>query len=170
MTFRIPLTPLSFPTPAPPGISGFLGIGYGTVHVPTSFSLSQVDAPFPLFLTPDPQTDVLRLTFPYYNHANADDMEIDPSLNTGISPDDASVSISTFMTSPGPQALELPPPALPANATLNALSFTFLAPPGTAFQLQSVELLTPTPEPTSLSLLATMLPLLSKRYSRRRHT
>jgi hypothetical protein len=150
------------------GAAGNLTLEYGT---PNANSIGN-PPPTRLGLSVNPNTDFLRLTFASYNHANAQDMSLNVVLGSGISPDDSTVHVSTALISPGSQTLDIPLTDLLGNS-LDFIQFAFSAPPDTAFQLDSVALITNVPEPSTVaSLLAGCMLLFPRlrrpsRYNRR---
>jgi hypothetical protein len=140
--------------------SGTLTLSYG---LPGIFSSDGTPSPDLLGLTINPNTSFLQLTFLTYNHANNQDL----FLGTILNPDEPSETLSllTSITSSGPQQLDIPLNGL-TTTTLNSLTFHFGAPAGTTFELDSISLITQTPEPASLSVLVLSVLTLHRRPKR----
>jgi PEP-CTERM motif len=131
-----------------PNASTTLEIGYG--------GTSDFDPqPTPLGLNVNPATDFLQLAFLAYNNVNSQDLMVGAFLNTEFNPlqSPTSTPVSATLVGSGAQSLDFPLSNLGGN-TLDFVTFNFQPPPGTSFELASVELITSVPEPASMALLA----------------
>jgi hypothetical protein len=140
-----------------PDSAGDLSLDYGTSDGPGGLMMSAT----PLYLPVNTATDYLRLTFLSYNHANGQDMVVNASLGSGLDPNAVS-SVTTSVTTVGAQEVDIPLTNLP-GIELDFFELDFSAPAGTSFDLDSVTLVTPSPEPASAWLISLAVPLLMRR-------
>jgi hypothetical protein len=146
-----------------PTFGGELEIDYGASEVPyTGSNVTQ------LGLNVNPATDYLQLNFLAYNYAGDQDMTVVAFLNSVPNPlvSPTPTTVTGMLGQPGLQVLDFPLSSLTGD-TLEFASFVFQAPPGTDFELSSVELITSVPEPGSAWLLGIALPLFFERKFRR---
>jgi hypothetical protein len=133
-----------------------LNLGYGTSGA------SQSSGVEPLFLPVNPSADYLQLVFSAYNHANDTDMALKTTLGSNLFPNTVYATELAILSNAGPQTVDIPFTNLSGN-TLDSLNFEFDAPAGTDFELGSVTLVTGSPEPASMTILAIPAMLLLRR-------
>lgn len=141
--------------------TGIFSLGYGG----SSGLMPWAPAPMNLFV--DSAADYLELTFSSYTHPTGQDMTLETWFQTELGQETTSQPVTMTFTGTGPQVVDIPLDGL-ADPTLDFLTFEFHASTGTQFQLQSVVVIMPAPEPGALALWASSLALLLSRRRRRR--